>query len=310
MALALAVGCCAPSGVAFAQGASGLAAPTDARVAPAAPSTAAPSDAAPTETAPSDAAPSETAPSDAAPSDAAPSETAASAAVGDASSVEAEASEPAVDPADFDGAERDLGQTRGVWVLDDGVGLAEVPWDDFDPGAEYTPRDPIHLGIQLRVGALPGGSYPLLDGPLIELGAIFDARYSARSPWHMRVLLAASFQNPADENLGAGVHVFSSPFALKLRVLPISIDLQQWGALRAGGEIGIQYVPQLGGDGIWMVLPGVNGEAVVRLLDGVLEIGAFGGFQWTGIGRSTRSGFFQELGFEGVVGVSVGYLLL
>jgi hypothetical protein len=323
--LALAVSCGAPCASASAQAANGLAPPTGGsetrrEIAPSetapretAPSETAPSETAPSETAPRDTAPSETAPSETAPSETAPSETAPSEDEDgflDPGASDPSPETPTVDPSDFDAAERDLGQARTPWVLDDGVTDAQVPWDDFDPGAEYTPRDPIHLGAQLRFGALPGGAVPLPDGPLVELGGILDGRYSPRSPWHLRVVLAASFQLPGDENLGAGVHSTTSPFALKIRLLPIAVDLEQWGALRAGAEIGVQYVPQLGGGGEWEMLPGFSGEAVVRLLDGRLEVGAFGGIQWTAVGRSSRSGYSWRLELEGVIGVTVGYLLL
>ncbi|MEC7524229.1 MAG: hypothetical protein VYE22_30385 [Myxococcota bacterium] len=199
-----------------------------------------------------------------------------------------------------------LGVQRGVWVLDDGGG--DAPWQDYDPPHSYQGRSLVRFGAQLRVAALPGGKPPVPEGPLGELGFVLDARYSAFSAWHFRAVLAVSAQTVGRAYMGGGEVAISSPFAMRLRLMPIAFDIGQYVALRTGPEIGMQWAENAGAGGTFEVLLGHIGEIVVRLLDERLEVGVHFGVQLTALGRVTRTNFGRELVPQGVVGGSVAWL--
>jgi hypothetical protein len=193
-------------------------------------------------------------------------------------------------------------------TYDDGIGVDEVPWDEFDVLVHYLPRGLVHWGAALRIAAMPDSGERLPAGPLIELGAFLDLRYRMQSPWRMRFVVAASFQPPEETRPGGGQIDWSSPFAVRFRWLPLSLDLHQWVTLRAGGEIGLQLVPIYDDVARWDALPGLLTEIAVRALDGLLEIAFTLGCQGTGIGVADRSGDRTDLVAQAVVGGSVGYL--
>ncbi len=196
------------------------------------------------------------------------------------------------------------------WVLDDGIGTEQVPWDDFDPAEHFLPRGTVHLGVNLRIAALPGGAPGIPEGPLVEAGLFLDIRYRRELPWRLRIALALNYQPYASENLGAGTTIESSPFAFRLRISPLSFDIGEWVTIRIGGEIGGQSTPQPGTNGSTAFLGGMANELVIRLLDGTLEAGATVGFQTTAAGRTTRAGYGTSLTAEAVIGVTVGYIFL
>src|SRR5690606_26767367 len=91
------------------------------------------------------------------------------------------------DPADpFGSATSFLESDDGTWVLDDGVGFEELPWDTVDHGRAYRPRGFAHLGAQLRVAALLGTDGRAPEGPLVELSGFADFRYRPTGPWRFR----------------------------------------------------------------------------------------------------------------------------
>ncbi|MGE0789636.1 MAG: hypothetical protein AB7S26_28445 [Sandaracinaceae bacterium] len=196
---------------------------------------------------------------------------------------------------------------RADWTLDDGVGTPQVPWDDYDPEYAYGPRGNVHLGITARLAAMPGGGVglPAPDGPYIEAGGLLDIRYAQDRPWRLRLGVAVNYQPYAQENLGAGSHVSQSPFALRFRIQPLAVDLGHWISLRLGADLGMQWAPGYATDGGAMAfLFAAHGEVALLLLEGVFEIGLFGGLQMTAVGRSTRSGFGTDLRPEGMIGIS------
>lgn len=206
--------------------------------------------------------------------------------------------------ADLDGY---LGEHASTWNLDDGEGEGE-PWQDYDPPYSYQGRSLARVGLQLRVAGLPGGKPPVPEGPLGELGFVFDTRYSAFSAWHFRAVLAVSAQNVGRAYEGGGAVAVSSPFAIRLRLLPVAFDAGEWLTLRLGPDIGIQWAEESGAGGTFEVLFGTLGEVALRLLDERLEVAVHGGFQFTAVGRVTRFNFGRELVPQGVLGGSVAWL--
>jgi hypothetical protein len=193
------------------------------------------------------------------------------------------------------------------WVLDDGVGPAEVRWDDFDPAASYAPRGRPHLGAQLRGGALLGEAPPAPEGgPWLEAGIFFDLRYAPRSPWHLRLVAAFSLQPTGQGRLARGGSAESSAFAIRMRALPLSVDLGDWIAFRAGGGMMLGWVTDFAGGGSFEARPEAAGELVVRLFAGRFEVGIFGGTTYTLAGE--MGGFVRD-SFQGLLGVSAGYVV-
>ena len=179
-----------------------------------------------------------------------------------------------------------------VWNLDDGQG-AELAWDSFDPAAHYLPRGIVHLGVQLRVGGVFGGRAPVPDGPLGDLGVFVDLRFSPRGPLRMRIGLAVSAQAFDERNRGSGMWEASSPVAIRARVTPIGVDITDWIAIRPTVDLGAQWTRRPDNDsGEWSFFFALSGEAMLRLLDGTLEVGIFGGFQLTGIGVTSRGPYY------------------
>lgn len=222
----------------------------------------------------------------------------------------AAAQEPARVPVDLEFAQAESFLVDDTWVLDDGVGIEQQPWNTYDPAASYTPRGPLRFGVQLRVGALPGGAPPAPDGPLFDVSAFLDFRYSERLLLRSRIAIAISAQPYGEEYRPGGYVVSSSPLAFRLRVYPLSFDLDRYVAFRVAGEIGVQWMPQPGNDGgATGFFYGGTVELVGLLLDGQLELGVFGGMQGTGIAVLTRTGSYQATHVDGVVGATIGYLL-
>lgn len=214
-----------------------------------------------------------------------------------------------VDPASFDEARLFLDPSGVLWVLDDGVGTDTVPWNDVDPDASYLPLGLAHGGVQLRVAALPGGTAPQLDGPLVEVFGFFDLRYSRWSAWRLRAGVALSYQPHSEQHLGGGEYIASSPLALRARVLPISFDFGRWLGLRVGGDVGAQWAPIFGGGMSTSVFGGMTSDLVVLLLDGLLEVGITGGIQWTAIHRTSRRFPYTYTTPEAVIGLTAAYLV-
>lgn len=145
---------------------------------------------------------------------------------------------------DFDEAALFLDPSSVVWVLDDGVGTDDAPWQDADPERSYLPFGQVHAGAHVRIAALPGGSDPLQgDGPLLELGGFLDIRYGRYSPWRLRLAVAVSYQPNESRYLGAGTTQASSSGALRFRAQPIAFDIGQWIVVRAGCDLGLQWSP-------------------------------------------------------------------
>lgn len=228
---------------------------------------------------------------------------------------DAEGGSPASDDPslrEFEELEEFLGieQRSGTWVLDDGIDEDAVEWDDFDRESAYLPRGLVHFGVGTRIAAMPGGGtgLPAPDGPMVEVSFLADFRYTQRRPWRMRLALAINYQPYDEENVGAGTTIAQSPFAMRLRVMPLSFDIGHWVGVRIGMESGIQWAPGAGPDGGEMtLLLGSTGEIVLNLLDGLLEVGLVGGMQLTAVGRSSRSGYGTDLRPEGIVGATAGY---
>jgi hypothetical protein len=184
-----------------------------------------------------------------------------------------------------------------VWVLDDHRG-EEVPWDDFDPRAEYLPRGEFHLGVQVRAGLLPGHS-EIPWGPFLECGLVLDIRYSRTSPWHMRGVIAFSWQNQTSTSPGA---------TFLFRLLPLTIDLGDWIVVRAGGQIGAHWLQSPGG-GALEFHGGANGEIALKLIDGRLELALTGGFQTSRFRRGDDWGAWTDTAITAMAGGHIGYVL-
>jgi len=208
----------------------------------------------------------------------------------------------------FGGAASFLRQDDAPWILDDGVGVAELPWDPYDSEIGYVPRGAVHAGVQLRVAAVLGGGINVPDGPLFELSGFLDIRYRPTSPWRIRLAIAASFQSWHEQYLGAGTIVASSPFSLRTRALFLNVDLGRWVNVRVGGDIGLQWTPS-GGDGRVDVAGGPTAEITVLLLDGALEVGFAGGMQLTAYNRTSREYSSLSYAPEAVLGVTAAYVI-
>lgn len=179
------------------------------------------------------------------------------------------------------------------WVLDDGHGH-DVPWDDFDPRRDRLPRGIFHAGVQARAAILPGISQ-IPIGPVVEVGLVLDLRYRDNSAWHIRGVFAFAWQN----------HTPSTASATWLfRLMPLSVELGEWFALRAGGQIGAQLVAGLGG-GSFDIHYGASGEAALRLVGGRLELALTGGVQSTAI----NYGGWTSTTLGGQLGGQIGYLI-
>ncbi len=78
---------------------------------------------------------------------------------------------------------------------------------------------------------------------------------------------------------------------VRIRVLPLAVDLAEWISIRIGGDVGLQWLPaHLGREGYVEWMPALSGEVVLRFLGGDIEVGAFGGIQFTGVSpRAARS---------------------
>lgn len=214
------------------------------------------------------------------------------------------------DPADpFGSATSFLESDDGTWVLDDGVGFEELPWDTVDHGRAYRPRGFAHLGAQLRVAALLGTDGRAPEGPLVELSGFADFRYRPTGPWRFQLGVVASVQTFDSQYLGAGISKSTGALSVRARVLPINFDIGTWVNLRAGGDIGFQWSPTAGGDGLFDLAGGPTAEISVLLLDGTLELGVGGGMQLTAVTRTTRTGSYGRLAPQAVVGATVAYVV-
>jgi len=221
---------------------------------------------------------------------------------------------------DFESAARALtaGQPTtpragGPWTLDDGVTTEDVPWDDFDPRGDFYPRGGVHWGLELRAGAIPTTSLSTQERPQFELGGFVDLRYSSHSPWRMRIGLAVSAEPYRETNLGGGAFVSSSVTAIKLRVLPLSVDVGHNFGFLVGPEIGIQIAPGPIEPRV-LFYSGGTLQLVGRTDDGRLEIGAYVSMVMTGVSRLERANFgvgtrrSEHFEIDAVLGVSGGYL--
>lgn len=217
----------------------------------------------------------------------------------------------------FEEAEQSLGVDRpvGTWRLDDGIGPEEVPWDDFDPSRGYFPRGGPHLGLELRVSALPLDTFTTSPRPQVELHVFTSIRYAGGSPWQLRLGIAVGWELHEQSYLGGGTIVTSSAFYVRLRVLPLSVDFGRNVGLRLGPDIGLQVAPSPGGGRV-MVSAGGLAQLVGRTDDGRFEAGAHAGFQITGADRLGRPNAFdptddgtgQSYTVDPVVGLTAGYL--
>ncbi|MCB9592065.1 MAG: hypothetical protein H6719_04975 [Sandaracinaceae bacterium] len=222
---------------------------------------------------------------------------------------------PPVD--EFEDAEVALGSPRPVdtWTLDDGVGADEVPWDTFDPSYDYFPRGPLQVGLEARISALPTTSLATSPRPQLELHGFLNFRYSARSPWQMRVGVAIAWEPHESTNLGGGTFVTTSALYVRLRVLPLSVDFGRNFGLRAGPDVGFQYAPSPGGGAI-LFAAGGTAQIVARTDDGRFEAGVHAGAQLTGIDRLERPNpydYYDQAGgasfnVDPIVGATAGYL--
>ncbi len=211
--------------------------------------------------------------------------------------------------ADFDEAASVIDETS-EWILDDGVTPAEVPWNDFDPAEAYDPHGTVHGGVALRLAFIaPGGAVP--GGPLIEMSGTLDVRYRWNSPFGIRIGIGLSYQDYVAEELGGGTFVSTSPGALRFRVLPLSVDLGRYVALRAGFNLGAQWVPMPNG-GHAAFTTGGSGEAVVKLFGGTVELGIVGGVQLTALTTVSRCTYYCSDGdgmqAQAFVGGTMGYV--
>jgi len=217
---------------------------------------------------------------------------------------------------DFEQADRSLGSPTpvGVWDLDDGAGETQLAWDDYDPAHSYGPRGAVHWGLEGRIGAVPNESLSTSARPQFEIHGFMDVRYSSRSPWRLRLGIAVGAEPFESTNLGGGTFVTSSMFWVRLRVLPMSIDIGQNFGVRAGGDIGFQVAPGRAGTSVL-----IDGAGIVQLVgrsdDGRIEIGAYVGMRLTGVDRLERSydRFSSQRGGasfnpDAVLGLSAGYL--
>ncbi|MFK7987014.1 MAG: hypothetical protein AB8I08_13400 [Sandaracinaceae bacterium] len=171
-----------------------------------------------------------------------------------------------------------LVSTAAPWVLDDGQGAQ--PWERDTrrrlPGQFY-------FAWVFRGGAMLGNPARETEGPTFELSGLFDFRHREGGAWHLRVgiaVLARTFREVATADEDA-----TSPGALALRVLPLVVDLTPHLSLRAGGDIGLQWVEEKVG---WLV--NVSGEAAGRFPGTRIEIGVYGGMTVPdAVGRSSVS---------------------
>src|SRR5690606_32781182 len=104
---------------------------------------------------------------------------------------------------------------------------------DFDPERSYLPFGTVHVGAHVRIAALPGGTPPQQNGPLLELGGFVDIRYAPQGPWRLRLALALSYQPNESQYLGGGATLASSAAALRFRIQPLAFDIGQWIVVRA-----------------------------------------------------------------------------
>jgi hypothetical protein len=195
-----------------------------------------------------------------------------------------------------------------VWAFDDGVGVEEVPWDEFDPLVHYRPKGLVHAGVEVRVAALLGGPEPLGAGPLVEALVFMDARFAPLWPFRIRIAAVVSGQPSWEYRGGSGNVTWGSPLGLRARLFPLAVDFGQFVSWRLGGDIGVQYAPYGAGRGHWEMFPAFSTELVGRVLEGRLELGAIVGAQWTAIGVSDRSGDHVELEAQAVLGGLVSYV--
>lgn len=194
-----------------------------------------------------------------------------------------------------------------AWVLDDGVGLDEVTWDPLPTGSPLVPRGRLHFGATLRVAALPADSSPAPDGPQVELGVLLDFRIRERSPFHMRAVLSISGRPHGDRWRGAGITDSAGPLAVRLRLMPLSVHLAEWLALRVGAAVSVDWVPAPLGDTV-AVGGGVDTEIVARFDDGQFEVGITGGLQLDAVGRTTRTGVEQAIAPEPMIGLVASWV--
>ncbi len=234
--------------------------------------------------------------------------------VATAASAHAAAQPP--EDSDFDGSARALGipAPTETWALDDGAG-AELAWDDYDPAMAYAPRGGLHWGLEARVGVVPTESLSTSVRPQFEIHGFVDVRYAQRSPWRLRVGIAVGAEPYRSTNLGGGALVTSSAFSIRLRVLPLSIDLGRNLGLRAGGDFGLQVAP--GPDAPSVLFDGAGlVQLVARTDDGRIEIGAYAGARPTGVQRLERPRLYSPYSqrseatyvLDAVLGLSAGAL--
>lgn len=144
------------------------------------------------------------------------------------------------------------------WVLEDGR-ADEVPWDDYDDGIGYAPRGALHVGAFIDFGL----SVPPLYGS-VGLGAFVEVRPIYNAAWRPRLAGIASF--------GFGLpDVVSS---VRIRALPVAVDLDDLVALRLGADVGGRHGPANSSyDFRWEVVAGPTLELGLTLLEGHLELG-------------------------------------
>ncbi|MBX3271915.1 MAG: hypothetical protein KF729_16725 [Sandaracinaceae bacterium] len=224
---------------------------------------------------------------------------------------------PPPDPDGFDTTEAFLGADRptGPWRLDDGLGVEQVPWDDFDPSLGYFPRGDVHLGLEGRLSGLFMDSLQTDMRPQLEVHGFVHIRYASRSPWHLRLGLVVGWEPHQTTYLGGGTLVTTSAVYVRARLLALAFDLGSNAALRVGPDLGIQIAPSP--DGARVLFSGAGlAHLAFHTDDGRFEAGVHGGFQLTGVARVERPNtgfpFSDSSGVtyvpDPVLGVTAGYL--
>ena len=160
---------------------------------------------------------------------------------------------------------------------------------------------------------LPHDTLQTSPRPQVEVHGFLNVRYSSRSPWQLRLGVAVGWEPHESTYLGAGTSVTSSAGYVRLRVLPLSVDLGRNVGLRFGGDLGAQLVPSPGGGRVMFSAAGL-GQLVGRTDDGRFEAGVHGGALITGRERRGRTITFSNRAsttthaIDPVLGLTAGYL--
>ena len=150
---------------------------------------------------------------------------------------------------------------------------------------------PWRAGVQTRVEAVGGNGSYLNEGVHLEIGTFADVRLDS-SAFHLRLVLVLGLPlwfTGQSRRLSAS-HWF------RVRFLPLAVDFAEWITLRIGGDVGVQWLPARPGegDGFFEWMPAISGELVLRAVDGDVEVGLFGGMQFTGR-NALASRFFYPI---------------